>query len=923
MKKRILILGAFLIAGGLILVTSTKFWDNPGHQAKHDIVKKSQESESIEGAIEYMRLLKADLNTGVIDPERVKQAYSQLNRMPQYRSGLSLTWEFAGPDNVGGRSRALVIDKDNPNILYAGGVSGGIFKSEDGGQHWRKISYEAVLGGLSISCMTQASNGDLYAGTGELFFTAMSGPNGNLTSGSIGGGVYKSTDRGETWTLLSNTDPTKTGNSAWQNVQDIVVDPNNPQIVYAGSSLGLMKSEDGGNTWNRITLPGSYISSTIIDIEISPDGKTIFVAGYKGFQCQLFRSINGGDFERVGKDQVSANLSRMTIAIAPSNPDYVYLACVSNGSGGYQAYSTEGIYRSTDNGDTWTKIVDGNSSAEVFGTQGQYDNCIAVDPDNENRVFVGGVDLYCWKNGFWYKIASTSEFADADRQFFNPFYVHADKHIIRFDTRSNPAKMFIGTDGGFHVSTDYKNKYPTYRSINLNYTTTQFYAIAANFEGYVLGGTQDQGSMIIEKDGLTGKSAWEVLGGDGFYCEFSKYVKDVFFVESQYGSIYRTKDLGKNMESFASDLNIPESSTNFNTPFRLWEAQFDSTFYDDQGKPFDSTVTLGRLFVAFYSSNASQSGVWMSPHAIDFITDTIKWYKLGTITSFRPMCMEYTDDGNTLFVGGTSGSTGRLYRISGIRNAVYKHDASGNFDPEANGIKTELIASFAGRSVTGIGVSPSRKNTIVVALGNYSSSADHIYICNNALDSIPKFTSIQGNLPVMPVYDAAIHSLSSSQDTIIIATEFGMFSTVNGGNTWIEENNGIGRGPVFMIRQLRKPWHKGFILYAGSHGQGIFRTSTLVPNVSVDESPLKPIKISVFPNPAVHYSTVTLASSENKKVKLSIYHLNGQLVYIKELTIHTGQNRISIPVSDWKAGNYIVRVDAPEQTQVSKFIVIH
>ncbi len=925
MKTRALILAIFflaLITGGLFLAI-----DSHSDEIKAPVSPKSQ---SITDAINYTNFIKGDLITGKIDRQLVRQAISQLDNMPHQRA-LNLNWEFAGPDNIGGRSRAILIDKDNPEVMLAGGVSGGIFKSIDGGQHWTRKEYDAELGGLSISCFAQASDGTIYVGTGELFFTAMSGPNGNLTSGAIGGGVYKSNDLGESWTFLSSTDPASSGNTRWENVQSIVIDPNNASVVYAGTYNGLMKSTDAGQNWTRQSLPGAYVSSVIIDLKVSPDGATLFAAAYKSFKCQIFRSKNNGDFVRIGANDVSDNQSRITLAIAPSNPNYIYAAGASNGGGGYQAYSTEGIYQSKDNGDTWTKIVKGNSEAEVFGRfghyQGQYDNCIAVDPNNENRIFVGGVDLYCWNDGFWYKAASTSEFTDADNQFFNPFYIHADKHIIVFETRTNPQRMFIGTDGGIHVSTNFDKKYPTYRSLNVNFTTTQFYGIAASLEGDLVGGTQDNGSMMMETDGLTGNSALDIWGGDGFYCEISKYDNNIYFVESQYGNIGRTKNKGKDMSSFADDLNIAETSYNFNTPFRLWEDRFDTTMYDTTGKPFDTTVTLGRFFVAFYDGDPDRTGLWMSEDPLNFTADTIKWYKLSDgMSGFRPQCIEYTPDGNTVFVGGTTGGTGRIYRISGIRNVTYKWDASGNFDPVAHGIQTDLIGSFSGRSVTGIGISPTSKNTVVAALGNYSSNADHIYICKNALTASPTFTSIQGNLPVMPVYDAVINTKNTNQNNIIIATEFGIFSTTNGGSTWSEENNGVNRGPVYMLRQITRPWWTGYVIFAGTHGQGIYKTTSLVTNLGIKQPEKKAdyVSFAVYPNPASSFTNLSIHISSKEDLQARIYDLNGKVISTMNLAgkLHTGTNNLRISTSNLETGIYIIRLTGEGISRTSRLVVL-
>jgi hypothetical protein len=250
MKSRsIFIIGTFTILTFLgLVISNTKSVTERNLSYLRESEKEND--QSFRGAAEYTKLLKADPETGEINPLYVKAAYKELNNMSKSRAGL-LTWNFRGPDNVGGRTRTLIVDKDNPQILYTGGVSGGIFKSTNGGEVWKSVAYTPELGGLIISCGVQAINGDLYFGTGEQAFTRLA--NGDLSSGNMGGGVYKSTDRGLTWTRLASTNPVST--SRWENVQAIAASPTNATQIYAATQAGLYETSDGGLTWTA--YPGS------------------------------------------------------------------------------------------------------------------------------------------------------------------------------------------------------------------------------------------------------------------------------------------------------------------------------------------------------------------------------------------------------------------------------------------------------------------------------------------------------------------------------------------------------------------------------------------------------------------------------------------------------------------------------------------
>jgi photosystem II stability/assembly factor-like uncharacterized protein len=929
MKKKGLLLSGLVI---IAIVATFSLINNQKSQQNLenlDISFKGKNSRSFKGAAEFYKMIKADPRTGKIDPELVSLAYEQADRLAAYRADPLVTWESRGPDNMGGRIRGFVVDNVDPDILYASGVSGGIYKSTNGGKSWVRKTYDASAGGLIVSCMTQASDGTIYFGTGEGYFNAMSGPNGDLTSGSRGGGVYKSTDRGETWEYLDATDPQKVNNTRWLNVQKILADPTNSSILYAATYSGFMKSTDAGESWTRESMPGGTTAQTFIDIAITSDGKTVYTASYASGRCKLHRSSNGGAFTQIAESVSEiTNSTRLTIAIAPSNEDVVYVVSASNGTSPYPGtHSFGGLYKSIDKGDNWTQVVAGHSEAEPFGRsghyQGQYDNCVAVDPTDETRVFVGGVEFYSYYNGQWYKAASTEEYLDA--MYKNPLYIHADKHNIVFDTKSNPIKMYVMTDGGVYVSSDFVNKkYPTFSGINIELKTTQFYAIAVHPRGDIVGGTQDQNSIRIEYDGLTGNSGLDILGGDGFYAEISRYNPDIYFYESQEGKCYRSKTRGSSGEGFTYN---PEDGTYyldqayyFNSPFRLWEDMQWQTFQDTTGANYDSLVHVSKFFFV-----ASQ-GVWMTEQAVDFNADSVKWFNISKGINSQIISMEYSSDGDAVFVGTKGWSSGRLYRISGLKDKKFYFDANGEFDPDDFGIKTELLMTFNNRSVCGIGISPSDDNTVAVALGNYVNNYDHVYLSTNALDSaqLVTFTSIHGNLPNTPAFDVAFNSQSSSQDTILVATELGVYATTNGGASWTEENTGMDRVPSFMFRQFKKhSWSEGYTFFVATHGMGVLESNSFWNSDVAEKKHEVREQISVFPNPATDYVNVKFILNSNKAVSGEIYNISGRLV--KKLTFNNtgyGENLFNINTSNLPRGSYIIRLKGEGTELVERFLIV-
>lgn len=550
-----------------------------------------EEERGASGAARYLKTMRANPSTGTYTVTDVKRAYKQArdNIARAKSSAFDISWRNIGPDNVGGRTRALIISNKNNNVLFAGGVSGGLYKSTNKGVTWQEVSYEASgkYKSLAISCMEQASNGTIYFGTGERGFTTIWGLQGaNARSGFKGMGMWKSTDGGETWEHLQSTIPDQpfgSGRSIWSSVNEIAIDPNNPQRIFAATMNGLMESTDGGQSWTRKTnglRPNIYL-----EVQFSDDGNTLFAAT----QRSLFRSSDGGNsFSQLkrGDGFPQNNIGRIEIDFAPTDNDVVY-ANVTTASD----ESMKGIYRSMDGGKTWNALVEGgpNNFFDPFSrpTQGQgtWDNTLGVSPYNKYHIFVGGITLWTYKgngqgNGQWQKIANGNKFIGNDK---NPNYLHADKHEIRFDTASNPPIMYIGSDGGIaRTKTDFrKNLKPEYKQLNTGFTTAQFYAFDVAANGDVVGGTQDNGTYKFLKDGLTGKSYKEILGGDGFYSVISELRPNVYISESQYANIGRSSDRGGSFNRGLYDdrIGLPEprnldrarDRVLFNTPFALYE----------------------------------------------------------------------------------------------------------------------------------------------------------------------------------------------------------------------------------------------------------------------------------------------------------------------------------------------------------------
>ncbi|MGB0175762.1 MAG: WD40/YVTN/BNR-like repeat-containing protein, partial [Owenweeksia sp.] len=211
MKKGILISGVSVF----VLVLAVVFAGSTRTVKYYEPRETVSNNDGAQGAMQWLHKLRANQITGEVDPKDVEKAYEQIALLKSKKSSaLNLQWEEMGPSTIGGRTRAILIDPNNSQIMFAGAVSGGLFKTTNGGATWQKV---VGLGNPIITSLAMAPNGDMYYGTGEGMYA---GANGEGSSGFRGEGVFKSTDGGATFTQLAAT-------ASWNAVGKVAVDPNN------------------------------------------------------------------------------------------------------------------------------------------------------------------------------------------------------------------------------------------------------------------------------------------------------------------------------------------------------------------------------------------------------------------------------------------------------------------------------------------------------------------------------------------------------------------------------------------------------------------------------------------------------------------------------------------------------------------------
>ena len=446
--------------------------------------------------------------------------------------------------------------------------------------------------------MAQSSDGALYYGTGEngIYINV----DGTESSSFNGMGMYKSTD-GSTFTKVTSA-------NTFGNIFVLASHPTE-NMLFCGSQNGLRYSADGGSTW--VLIRGGSCK----DIQFNKNGTIIAYIGNAFWRAT--DATNKDDYSLV--TGITPN-TRGGVAWSQSDPNYCYLVVVGKASLNGTSYNSalKGLYRSTDAGVTFTQEV--GQISQFFApftsigvqSQGTYNLAIGVHPRDKDRVFIGGVQLAEWTLYEGPKIVGNTFNSPT-----NPFGVHSDKHLITFDNTGTDPIMYICNDGGIARTTN--AELDRYRDISLNYTTTQFFGIAASIDNRVIWGTQDNNTLILSGETFPRKNSFDILGGDGFQCEISQYDPNIMFAENQYGGLYRSITGGSDMSSMwdnrieaslKSGTNSIGNTSYFDNPLTLWE---DPTVTDRIKRTGaidgDDTLVNSRLFFAI------DNGIWMCTDA--------------------------------------------------------------------------------------------------------------------------------------------------------------------------------------------------------------------------------------------------------------------------------------------------------------------
>jgi len=847
MKKSLFFIGlCVLLLGSISLLFTQK---STTIAQKEQSLKKKKKSKTLEDRQQTANqrwqyefdLLKNPI-TGKIPDGIHQQELRATQRVPDFneeynsqsRNNGSITITPRGPNNLGGRTRAIAFDVRNANIIVAGSVSSGIYRSINGGTSWTNVTPTGAIHNVTAIAQDPRSGHEdtWYYGTGESL-----GNSAKLANASnalyLGFGIYKSTDNGASWTALSSTQSNlEVFNTRFDFVSRIVVDPTNGD-VYAATCDVISRSTDGGTIWSAAL--GSLTNNNYTDIVVSSTGRLYASFDGRDGSEGVHTSTDGTSWTQIAGGGVGTTpagwnaggtYGRIVLAIAPSDEDKVY-AMYWNGTvsscAGTPAPEAD-LFRWSQAGNAWTDLsanlpdeggcIDGN---DPFAVQGGYDMVIAVKPNDANTVFVGGVNAYRSTDGFTTTGNTTRIGGYVSTSSYTKYANHhADIHIFAFAPGDND-NLYTGTDGGIHKS-DITAGTPVWTSLNNDYVSYQYFYVdlePSNASTVMAGGAQDNGMT----ESGSGTSHNEILGGDGCATGIISYTSATNFniISSlQNGALFRLTAASNGFVIRPAGTN----SSDFVTYFHLDQDNTGILYYVDG-------TNLYRTRIANVISGTTVTGNpatgWEEMTGVAGALGGFKIRSLATSRNdaFGDAAYSASDANRRLYIGT---SDGKVYRLDDPA-FVTESTAPTAITPTGG-------TATSGSIISGLSVNPEDDKELLVVYSNYGSS--NVHHTSNADNASPTWSAIEGSSSAA-VGLASIRSCmiaaKGTEKLYFVGTTTGLYctNTLNGSSTaWSSVGSGSLGLAITSSMRFRPVDSK---LAVGTHGNGMFLLdlSTILP----------------------------------------------------------------------------------------------
>jgi len=701
---------------------------------------------------------------GVYDGAARMKAWDQHVKLREESIFKDVPWKAVGPRFQGGKIESIWVPKARKNTIYVGVGSGNLWKSVNNGTTWKPIFDDQSTFSVSVVTASDKDPNLVWVGTGEPHMAR---------SSYAGTGVFKSTDAGETWQHRGLVDT--------QHIGRVLIDPKDSNVVYVAAlgcqyryneERGVFKTADGGKTWKKVL----YISEKVgvVEVAMDPsDSKTLYAIAWQrdrkawnnvvaGPGSGLYKSTDAGEtWKLITKGlPTGEKVGRMGIAVAPSNPNVLYIVCDHRGVGGE-------VYRSDDKGESWRKTHEGRVPTGIG-----YDFClIRVAPDDEDEIFVLGGALTCSTDG-------GKTFVGRSRGVipmlsYNAWIIpHCDNHDMFIDP-DDADRVMLGTDGGLYISYD---RAKTWLHVN-TLPIAEFYAISVDAaKPYrIWGGTQDNGLLYGTARPMALVEHWKTLGGgDQYVTRVDPHDTDLIYREGYFGAMSRI-----NLRTGeGAGIRPPAKRFNWLTPYIL-SPHKSTTLYAGGEKVFKSTKR-GDQWKAISPDLSTNPGPERQGNV-----------PFGTVTDisespFRAgIVYAGTDDGQ-LHVTRDDGATW-----------------------------TKITEGLPDRWVSRVVASKYEEGTAFVSFTGYREDDFQVYLYMTK-DFGKTWNSIAANLPAEPVN--VIREDPADKDILYVGTDLGAYCSIDRGQTWHSLSKTLPTTPVYDMDIHAEEQD----LVAGTHGRSVF-----------------------------------------------------------------------------------------------------
>ncbi len=764
------------------------------------------------------------------------------------QSAVLSNWEPMGPKNIGGRTLCLGFHPKNPKIIYAGSASGGLWKTETGGKSslnngnlqfaWERVELGFPVLSVSAIAINPKNENEIYIGTGEVYNKeiAMPGIYDRFTRGTYGIGILKSEDGGSTWRKSLDWSLTD-----MRGIQDIVINPQNPNTLWAATTEGLFRSYDAGHSWQVIqTIPMA------IDVEINPGDTNIVYVSYGSYLNQetsgIYRTLDGGwTFDQLTNGLPKKYSGRAVIKASEIDPTTLYIY-VSNATKGL------GLYLSTDAGDTWTL----KNEKDITKWQGWYSADIAIHPEDPNTLVVTGVDVYRSSNQ-GKTIAHTSTWEGFHRGKIEVLkeegirsYVHADIHKAYYHPLLDDV-VYFATDGGIFVS---ENGGITFSGRNGGYQTTQFYANFSNSTTnpfFAIGGMQDNATAIYD-----GTFEWiKVLGGDGMSTAIHPVDDNIIFGSLQFFGLNKSMDGGKSWK-YIKPSELGKDKVSFNTPYEMTALDPNVLYAGGQ-----------RLYI-------SEDGGY----------------------TWRATSNENVNGKSSIINIAVAPSDPTLIYLS----TSPAEDTSPKVLKSSGGENWTTMEGLPNRLAMDIAVHPEDSRIVYIVFSGYNTQ--HVY---KTLDGGLSWDPIDTGLPDVPANTVFLDPLEPNH--VYIGTDLGVYLSLDGGSSWTDYNQGLPEAIMAMHlsispsnRKLRIATH-GSGVYQSDLALETVGTKQLANHlIELRQN---------YPNPVTDVTTFEFTVKNPAKVNLTLINGLGQTVKsLLTNTPVTNEYRVTQNLTELASGQY-------------------